>query len=184
LKKDPYDQLAGLDQRLFQETKTDAPPQRDNATTPQRSPEGAQPGGDHGPAQGAPQATTSPSVGATAPTSPEPSRDATATSASAAPSEATRTPVSVSSGQVSVVRAQTRHSHDIFHDQVRWMNRLKFQIEEERGLHISSNNIVRLAIDLIRADYEANGEESHLVRILVKGRPWRVLDPKPDKEDE
>ena len=68
------------------------------------------------------------------------------------------------------VRIDERHSHDIFHDQVRWMNRVKLDVEESYGARITSNAIVQLALDLFISDYEANGNDSALIRTLVLGK--------------
>ena len=68
------------------------------------------------------------------------------------------------------VRTIERHSHDIFQDQVRWMNRLKLDLEERYGAKVTGNAMVQLALDLFRDDFLSLGEESSLVRVLVQGR--------------
>lgn len=65
-------------------------------------------------------------------------------------------------------RRVERHSHDIFNDQVRWMNRLKLELGEEFGVKVTSNALVQLAIDLLRRDLAANGERSELFRTLIR----------------
>lgn len=78
--------------------------------------------------------------------------------------------------QVTVVQRSTprtleRHSHDIYHDQVRWLNRVKLEFEERYGAKVTGNVMVQLALDLLRDNFEAEGERSNLVRVLVFGRP-------------
>lgn len=65
-------------------------------------------------------------------------------------------------------RRVERHSHDIFIDQVRWMNRLKLELGEDFGVKLTSNALVQLAIDMLRRDFEANGERSELFRTLIR----------------
>jgi len=65
-------------------------------------------------------------------------------------------------------RRVERHSHDIFMDQVRWMNRLKLELGEELGVKLTSNALVQLAIDMLRRDFDANGERSELFRTLIR----------------
>ncbi len=74
-------------------------------------------------------------------------------------------------GQRRPPRIDERHTYDIFQDQVRWMNRLKVDLQEIYEARVAINSVVKLALDIVREDYEANGERSHLVRVLVKGRP-------------
>src|SRR5207249_162720 len=87
-----------------------------------------------------------------------------------------RTPASVRRGQHALPRAIERHSHDVFQDQVRWMNRLKLDLEELHGVKVTGNEMVQLALDLLRDDFERNEEQSNLIRVLVRGKPWRGLD--------
>jgi hypothetical protein len=79
--------------------------------------------------------------------------------------------VSVPTGHRPSVRVDERHSHDIFHDQVRWMNRVKLDVEETYGAKVTSNAMVQLALDLFIHDYELNGDESALIRTLVLKQP-------------
>lgn len=65
-------------------------------------------------------------------------------------------------------RRAERHSHDIFLDQVRWMNRLKLELDERFGAKVTSNALVQAAIDMLRHDFERNGERSELFRTLVR----------------
>ena len=62
-------------------------------------------------------------------------------------------------------RAPERHSHDLFLDQVRWINRVKLDVEEVHGTRITGNQLVQLAIDLIRDDYEHRRDRSLLIRM-------------------
>lgn len=72
-------------------------------------------------------------------------------------------------GSSSQRRVVERHSHDIYHDQVQWLNRTKLDIEERYDVKATGNAIVRLALDLVRDDYVRNGDSSRLVRILIDG---------------
>jgi len=65
-------------------------------------------------------------------------------------------------------RLVERHSHDIFRDQVLWINRLKLELEEQYGKRVTSNSIVRLAIDRLRADFQANGGNT-ITALLIHG---------------
>lgn len=65
-------------------------------------------------------------------------------------------------------RISERHSHDIFKDQVRWMNRIKLEIDEQYGVRITSNSIVQLAIDIVMRDYETSKGDSKIVTAFVK----------------
>ena len=69
------------------------------------------------------------------------------------------------------VRTVERHSHDIFQDQVRWMNRLKLDLAERYGAKVTGNAMVQLALDLFRDDFLSHGEQSGLIRVLVQGHP-------------
>lgn len=71
------------------------------------------------------------------------------------------------------IRSVERHSHDIFQDQVRWMNRLKLDLEERHGVKVTGNAMVQLALDIFLNDFERNGDESNLIRVLVNGETWR-----------
>ncbi len=64
-------------------------------------------------------------------------------------------------------RRVERHSHDIFIDQVRWMNRLKLELGEEFGVKLTGNALVQLALDMLRRDFDAHGERSELFRTLI-----------------
>jgi hypothetical protein len=74
-----------------------------------------------------------------------------------------------------------RHSHDIFHDQVRWLNRAKLEIEERYGRRVTGNALVQIALDLLRMDYEMNKGRSNVVRVLVRGESLKT--PSRDAED-
>ncbi len=66
-----------------------------------------------------------------------------------------------------------RHSHDLYRDQILWLNRLKLDLEVEYGQKVNGNDLVQLAVDLLRDDYEVLGEGSNLVSVLVFGQPRR-----------
>lgn len=76
-------------------------------------------------------------------------------------------------GERGLARTVERHSHDIFQDQVRWMNRLKLDLEERYDAKVTSNAMVQLALDLFREDFVRNGAGSNLISVLVHGRPWQ-----------
>lgn len=76
----------------------------------------------------------------------------------------------------SLPRGVGRHSHDLFQDQIRWLNRLKLELTERCGEPITGNAMVQLAVDMLREDYVRNGENSELIRVLVQGRS-RTLTP-------
>ena len=67
-----------------------------------------------------------------------------------------------------------RHSHDIFHDQVRWLNRVKLEIDERYGRRVTVNGLVQLALDVLRKDYELNKARSNIIRVLVRGETVKV----------
>ncbi|MGE0229250.1 MAG: hypothetical protein AB7I38_14695 [Dehalococcoidia bacterium] len=70
-------------------------------------------------------------------------------------------------------RLLERHSHDIYQDQVRWLNRTKLDFEETYGVKVTGNAMVQLALDRLRRDFEAQGEASDLFRVLVLDEPLR-----------
>lgn len=163
MKKDPYSGLAGLDQRLFLEDSSKGTRKLGNkeATTEastEPSPETGK------------ETTTPPDKTATKAASNEGGRQPTPLASSERTPEARRTPVSPLRGQKVQPRIVGRHTYDIFQDQVRWMNRLKLDIEEAYNERVTVNGLVTLALDLLREDYELNGEGSNIIRILVRGQ--------------
>lgn len=76
-------------------------------------------------------------------------------------------------GRTPVSRLLERHSHDIYQDQVRWLNRTKLDFEETYGVKVTGNAMVQLALDRLRRDFEAQGEASDLFRVLVLDEPLR-----------
>lgn len=75
--------------------------------------------------------------------------------------------------------------YDFFQDQVRWLNRKKVEFEEQHGKRIAATAMVQLAVDMLIADFEANGEDSQLVRVLVKEerpsvRPFGGSEERPE----
>lgn len=65
-----------------------------------------------------------------------------------------------------------RHSHDIFQDQIRWLNRLKLELSERYDVPVTGNAMVQLAVDMLREDYVRKGDQSRLIRVLIDGQPW------------
>jgi hypothetical protein len=166
MKKDPFADLAGLDQKLFQSDPSakEATKQRDNETTLARDNE-----------QTSGRSNDQSKL----------RRGDASLSRSHEPSigrriEATRTRTSSLGGQENQPRAVERHSHDIFKDQIRWMNRTKLEIEERYGVRVTSNALVKLAIDVVRNDYQRSRSRSVVVRVLVEGRD---LDTKSNEEE-
>lgn len=158
----------GVDQRLFAparerseagplettEQHANAPTlSRDNETTRERTNEPTLP------------RTRSATSGTSRPRSGEPTGVTTGV--------ATRPPAGPPSGKGAPARMVERHSHDIFQDQIRWMNRVKLDLEERYDVKVTGNAMVQLALDLFREDFIRNGEASSLIRTLVHGDPPR-----------
>lgn len=71
--------------------------------------------------------------------------------------------------------------YDFFQDQIRWLNRKKLELEEEYGKRVPATAMVQLAVDLLIADHELNGEDSQLIRVLIKDeRPFVPKSGSPD----
>jgi hypothetical protein len=70
----------------------------------------------------------------------------------------------------------------LFQDQIRWLNRKKLELEEEYGKRVPATAMVQLAVDLLIADHELNGEDSQLFRVLIKEE--RPVVPKAASPDE
>jgi hypothetical protein len=66
-------------------------------------------------------------------------------------------------------RPVERRPYDFYADQVRWLNRMKVDVEERYRRKITSNAMVQLALDLFIADYRARGPRSYLITRLVLG---------------
>ncbi len=69
--------------------------------------------------------------------------------------------------EVKVERIVEHRPYDFFQDQVRWLNRKKVELEEEYGERVPATAMVQLAVDLLIADYEANKENSQLIKVLI-----------------
>ena len=82
--------------------------------------------------------------------------------------ESVRTRVSSGTGHVVVKRQVERRPYDFYIDQVRWLNRKKLDLEEQYGQRVTANAMVQLAVDLLIADFEERGEDSKLIRTLIK----------------
>lgn len=156
----------GVDQRLFapDRERTEAGPlettvqrenpptlPRDNETTREPTNEATMP------------RTRSATGGPSRPRSSEPTRPTM--------DVATRSPARPPGGKRAPSRTVERHSHDIFQDQIRWMNRVKLDLEERYDVKVTGNAMVQLALDLFREDFIRTGEASSLVRVLVHGEP-------------
>lgn len=158
MKDDPFSQLGGLDQQLFQEeTPSKRRKQRNNERTLVRENE---------PTSETTSVDTSEHVKQPAPTRSNERRN-----------EPMRTRVSAPTGPLTEPRPLERHSHDIFRDQGRWLNRVKVDIEERYGRRVTGNQIVQLAIEQLRDDYETNGDDSTLIRQLAREEPARTPSP-------
>ena len=97
-----------------------------------------------------------------------PATEPTGERGNAAPQEPALARARLSSNVPREERRVERHSHDIFVDQVRWLNRLKLELGEEFGVKLTSNALVQLAIDMLRRDFDANAERSELFRTLIR----------------
>ena len=157
----------GVDQRLFSpppmrtdEDTLETTKQRANAPTLSRDNEPA-----HAPTN---EPTVARTRAATSAATRPRSSEATQVSAHVAPRLSTRP----AAGERPHARTVERHSHDIFHDQIRWLNRVKLEIEERYDVKVTGNAMVQLAIDLFQQDFVRNGEDSSLMRVLVHGEPW------------
>lgn len=163
MKRDPFASL-GLDQQLFSSAPLTAM-QRNNETTLAR---------DNG-------ATSARSLEATNTGANERLKRRTAEPTRSQTNEATKIQASDSPRHRPVSRQQERHSHDIYYDQVRWMNRTKVEVEERYGERVTSNGIVQVALDLLRLEFEARGPSSNLVQVLVNGDEPRLRGEEGDR---
>jgi hypothetical protein len=82
-------------------------------------------------------------------------------------------------------RVVEHRPYDFFQDQVRWLNRKKVEFEEQHGKRVAATAMVQLAVDLLIADFEANAEDSQLVRVLVRDerpsvRPFGGSEVRPE----
>jgi len=153
------DPFAGLDQRLFTDSNKQTTKQRssetslprDNETTPLRTSEAAQPAAGARPNALSIETTRSNNSETT------PARNNARRTEPAKQSESRTT------------RTAERHTHDLYTDQIHWMNRLKLDLAEQHGAKVTSNSIVQLAVDVLRADFMRKGEHSKLFRALVRG---------------
>jgi hypothetical protein len=148
----------GLDQRLFRSAQTSQPTkQRYNETTQRRSNVRAEQGTNEQASQQDNEATL-------------PRDNGIEERLDTGRGEPRQTPRFAFPGE----RLVERHSHDIFRDQVLWINRLKLELEEQYGKRVTSNSIIRLAIDRLRADFEKDGG-GPITALLIE-RPYE-----PDK---
>ena len=77
-------------------------------------------------------------------------------------------------------RLADRHSHDIYHDQILWMNRVKLELEEQYGQRVTSNAIVKLALDRLRHDFEAGDDRSEITGRLIGASMSATGDEAPE----
>jgi hypothetical protein len=162
MRKDPFAALSGLDQELFrEESQEPRTKQRNNETTLSRN---------NVPSTSRLNETTLSRAN-------EPTDKRSIETTNQRLNEATRSQAAPLPGQTGLGRVSERHSHDIFHDQVRWMNRAKLEVEERYGRRVTVNALVQLAVDLLRADYEVNKTRSNIVRVLVRGEPLSLAAP-------
>lgn len=71
-------------------------------------------------------------------------------------------------------RTVEHRPYDFFSDQVRWLNRTKLDIEEKYGRRIPATTMVQLAVDLLIADFDADSQDSYVVRVLLKDEDLRA----------
>jgi hypothetical protein len=183
VRDDPFASLSGLDQQLFREPKQ-ANKETSKLVSKQASGDAdPQVSGTAGLEPSGPAEQASSGVAAQQAALPA-TRPAEQRSRKPAVPQASRTPVSQSSGHADPVRVDGRHTYDIFQDQVRWMNRIKLDFEDTYESRITINGIVKLALDVLREDYEVNGEDSNLVRVLVNADVIEIegITPAPRKE--
>jgi hypothetical protein len=164
VKDDPFATLGGLDQQLYKDQGQDneTTKQRDNGSTPPRQSEGTE-----ARAQGPAEKRAS---GPARERTQQPTRPLAAPRPPQRLFEAKRTRASARTGHLRMVRSVERHSHDIYADQIRWMNRAKLEILEAYNAKVTGNEMVQLAIEVLRDDFERNGEDSLLFRVLVLGQ--------------
>ena len=60
-------------------------------------------------------------------------------------------------------------AYDFFRDQISWLNRQRLELKERYGRQVPATVMVQLALDLFIRDFEEQGEDSQLVRVLIKG---------------
>ena len=79
-----------------------------------------------------------------------------------------------------------RHPYDFFEDQVLWLNKMKVVVEERYRRKITGNAMVQLAMDLFIRDYRRRGQDSALVRHLVRrpGTNEGTEDRRDERTDE
>lgn len=176
MKNDPYSTLGGLDQLLFKDNVKPAPTKNKKTSTSTRA------NGDAG------AHSRDRSLASTNESTSEASRErspvlpiAPAIAPASEPPpirgpepaiEAVRTRASAPTGhRIDARISGARHSHDLFQDQVRWINRIKVDLEETYGKRITGNDIVQLALDIFISDYETNGDDSALISKLVLAQP-------------
>ena len=177
MKKDPYSALSGLDQRLFQEVHEEP-----EANIKQGNKETSLSASKPASLEPSKEATLLPSKEPTQAASNQAGQPVSSEASKQGSKEATRPRVSSLRGQ-DAPRISERHTYDVFQDQVRWMSRLKLDVEELHNERVTINGIVQLALDLLREDYELNGERSHLIRVLVRGQPLRLKPVTGGKEE-
>jgi hypothetical protein len=87
-------------------------------------------------------------------------------------------------------RTVEHRPYDFFSDQVRWLNRTKLDIDERYGKRIPATAMVQLAVDLLIADFEADSQDSYVIRVLLKDEDLRAAieqklgHPTPDTKED
>lgn len=66
-------------------------------------------------------------------------------------------------------RPMDHRAYDFFKDQVNWLNRQRLELKEHYGRLVPATVMVQLALDLFIKDFQQHGEDSQLVRVLIKG---------------
>jgi hypothetical protein len=165
MKDDPYSALSGLDQQLFKDASKLTTQQADKPASLPADKETSQEAVQPADKEVSQPTDTEPGKQGNHQRNKEPNNAATL--------EANRPPVAPLRGPIAPSRNNERHTYDIYQDQARWMNRIKLDIEELYSADITVNSVVALAIDLIRIDFEENGERSQIMRVLVRGQRLR-----------
>jgi len=166
VKKDPFSTLAGLDRELFRdEGAPKKTKRRDSETTTKRR-------NDETIKRGV-VVTSTGDGDVPRHRSEDGSGDRRKEGSRRRGSAATGPDASPASDQTSLSREKARHSHDIYADQIRWMNRMKLEVEELYGRRLTTNAIVQMGVDMLRNEYERLGPSATMVRLAEK-RPGRL----------
>lgn len=155
MRDDPFARLGGLDQKLFIPPSPSSRTKRKAPALPERQGSG--------------------------PTDERPDVPPQVRTSEVASGRTNETP-SVRWPEATKERPLVRHPYDFFEDQVRWLNKMKVVVEEKYRRKITANAMVQLALDLFIRDYRRRGQDSSLVRHLV--RPPHTKDGTEDRTEE